>query len=154
MRIIADGNPPLKMGWNHCTAAMEPEKIVNGWRAEPLRKSDGTSCGNWDSKRGALLIRILGLCTHFASTPAFCRFARYTCCIIEQRKGSIVMPKQWEEMTQAEKIEELHNDVKRISNLLNHIQAEAEQRVDQLGRMVSGAYRRIEQAERRMGLLP
>jgi hypothetical protein len=63
------------------------------------------------------------------------------------------MPKQWQEMTQAEKIEELHNDVERVSNLLNQIQAEAEQRVDQLGQMISGAYRRIEEAERRMGLL-
>jgi hypothetical protein len=63
------------------------------------------------------------------------------------------MPKQWEEMTQAEKIEELHNDVNRVSNLLGQIQAEAEQRVDQLGQMITGAYRRIEEAERRMGLL-
>jgi hypothetical protein len=55
------------------------------------------------------------------------------------------MPKQREEMTQAEKIEELRNG-------LNQIQAEAEQRLDQLGQMVSGAYRGIEQAERRMGL--
>jgi len=64
------------------------------------------------------------------------------------------MPKQWEEMTQAEKVEELRNEVERISNLLNQIQTEAEERLNQFGQMVSGAYRRIEQAERRMGLLP
>jgi hypothetical protein len=77
------------------------------------------------------------------------------------------MPKQWEEMTQAEKIEELRNDVKRVLDLLNRFQAaiakiesdatawlaEAEQRVDQSGQMVVGLVRRIEQAERRMGLL-
>jgi hypothetical protein len=58
--------------------------------------------------------------------------------------GSIVMPKQWEEMTEAEKIEELHNDVKRIFTLLDQFHsvieksasdarswlAEAEERVD------------------------
>jgi hypothetical protein len=33
------------------------------------------------------------------------------------------MPKQWEEMTQAEKIEELRNDVKRVFDLLNQFQA-------------------------------
>jgi hypothetical protein len=33
------------------------------------------------------------------------------------------MPKQWEEMTQAGKFEELRNDVKRISDLLNQFQA-------------------------------
>jgi len=77
------------------------------------------------------------------------------------------MPKQWEEMTQAEKIEELRNEVKRILDHLNRFQAaiakmesdatawlaEAEQRVDQFGQMVVGLVRRIEQAERRMGLL-
>jgi hypothetical protein len=63
------------------------------------------------------------------------------------------MAKQWEEMTQAEKIEELRNDAKRISDLLTQIQAEAEQRLERLGQMISGAYRRIEQAERRMGFL-
>jgi hypothetical protein len=63
------------------------------------------------------------------------------------------MAKQWEEMTQDEKIEELRNDVKRISDLLNQIQTEAEERLNQLGQMIVGAYRRIEEAERRMGLL-
>lgn len=77
------------------------------------------------------------------------------------------MPKQWEEMTQAEKIEVLRSDVKRIFELLNRFQAaiakiesdatswlaEAEQKVDQSGQMVVGLVRRIEQAERRMGLL-
>lgn len=32
------------------------------------------------------------------------------------------MPKKWEEMTQAEKIEELHNDVKRIVTQLNQLE--------------------------------
>jgi hypothetical protein len=62
------------------------------------------------------------------------------------------MAKQWEEMTQAETIEELRNDVKSISNLVNQLQTEAEERLHQLGQMVSGAYQRIEDAERRMGL--
>jgi hypothetical protein len=79
---------------------------------------------------------------------------------------SIVMQKQWEEMTQPEKIEELRNDVKHILDLLNQFQvviakmesdatswlAEAEDRVDQFGQMVVGLSRRIEQAERRMDL--
>jgi hypothetical protein len=73
------------------------------------------------------------------------------------------MAKQWEEMTQTEKIEELRNDVNRILDLLNQLQAtvanmktdattwltEAEQRVDQFGQMVVNLSRRIEQAERR-----
>jgi hypothetical protein len=62
------------------------------------------------------------------------------------------MAKQWEEMTQAETIEELRNDVKSISNLVNQLQTEAEERLHQLGQMVSGTYQRIEDAERRMGL--
>jgi hypothetical protein len=73
---------------------------------------------------------------------------------------SIIMQKQWEELTQAEKIEELRNDVKRIFDLLNQFHAviakmesdatswlaEAEDRVDQFGQMVVGLSRRIRSA--------
>jgi hypothetical protein len=76
------------------------------------------------------------------------------------------MPKKWEEMTQGEKIEELHNDVKRIFTLLDRFQAvigtlesdarswlaEAEERVDYSHQIVLGLVQRIEENERRMGL--
>ena len=65
-------------------------------------------------------------------------------------------------MNQAEKIEDLRNDVKHIFALLNQLQvtiakiesdattwlAKAEQREDLFGQMVVGLSRRIEQAKR------
>jgi hypothetical protein len=57
--------------------------------------------------------------TKLACGAAAMRIAFFHIC------GKHIMAKQWEEMIEAEKIEELRNDAKRISNLLTQIQAEA-----------------------------
>lgn len=74
------------------------------------------------------------------------------------------MAKQWEEMTQSEKIEDLRTDVKRIFRLLNEFKdaitkvesdatswlAEAEDRVDQFGQMVNGVSQHVGEIEQRI----
>jgi hypothetical protein len=69
-----------------------------------------------------------------------------------------------EVMTQSEKIEDLRTDVKRIFRLLNEFKdaiaraesnatswlAEAEDRVDQFGRMVNGVSRNVGEIEQRI----
>jgi Ni,Fe-hydrogenase III large subunit len=57
------------------------------------------------------------------------------------------MPKNWEEMTEAEKIEDLRKDVKTIFQHLNSItesQRQITHRLDQIGSLANEVYKKVE----------